>query len=107
MKLFYFDLPGRAEVSRIMMHVGDVAFQDVRFNREEWVSKYKALSPTGQSPLLELDDGTKICQSSAISYYAASVSGFLPSDAVGVARTMELLACFDDVRHLRPHALTS
>ena len=103
MKLFYFDMPGRAELARIVLHVGGVEYEDVRFkDKQEWVEVYKPKSPTGQCPFLELDDGTLMCQSSAIAYYVASLSGFLPSDAVGIARVLELMACFDDVRPLSP-----
>jgi prostaglandin-H2 D-isomerase / glutathione transferase len=98
MKLYYFDSPGRAEVARLMFSVGGVAFEDIRFNREQWVSQYKSKSPTGQSPFLELDDGKTLCQSFAIHYYAASKSGFLPSDAEAMARIVELNMCFEDVR---------
>lgn len=98
MKLYYFDSPGRAEMARIMLHVGAVPFEDVRFDREEWASNYKALSPSGQVPMLELDDGRKLVQTSAITYYAAQLSGFLPTDPWQVARALEIDAHLEDVR---------
>lgn len=98
MKLYYFDVAGRAEAARIMLDIGAVAYEDVRFGHEEWASKYKALSPTGKSPYLELDDGTVICQSTAIAVYAAEVAGLWPVESVQRARTLELIACLEDVR---------
>lgn len=103
MKLYYFPAPGRAECSRIMLGASGTAFEDIRFKREEWVETYKAMSPTGQSPFLELDDGKVLAQSSAIDHYVASLTGFLPTDAWTLAKTDELLACLEDVR--LPHLL--
>jgi glutathione S-transferase len=103
MKLYYFDSPGRAESARIIFVVGGVQFEDVRFSRDQWVSQYKAKSPTGQAPFLELDNGKILCQSFAIHYYAAAKCGFLPADPEAAARIVELNMCFEDVRsqHIR------
>jgi prostaglandin-H2 D-isomerase / glutathione transferase len=98
MKLYYFDLAGRAEAARIMFALGEVQYEDVRFDGDQWVSQYKAKSPTGQAPFLELDDGKLLCQSFAIHVYAAARSGFLPTDPEVTARIFELNSCFDDVR---------
>lgn len=97
MKLYYFDLAGRAECARIMLKAADMPFEDVRFSRDEWIAKYKAMSPTGQCPMLELDDGSMLCQSTAINWYVAAKTGFIPSDAVKQARVTEIVGCFDDV----------
>ena len=48
MKLYYFDLRGRAETPRLVMKLGGKKFEDVRFSIEEWGAKYKAMSPSGQ-----------------------------------------------------------
>ena len=42
MKLYYFDLRGRAETPRLVMKLGGKKFEDVRFSIEEWGAKYKA-----------------------------------------------------------------
>jgi prostaglandin-H2 D-isomerase / glutathione transferase len=98
MKLYYFDSPGRAEPVRIMLKLAGVEFEDVRFKRDEWMSTYKAMSPTGQAPFMELSDGAKLAQSTALFVYAAGKSGFLPSDPLQLARSFEVLSNFDDVR---------
>ena len=54
-----------------------------------------------QAPWLELADGRKMCQSSAISMYCAGEAGMLPSDPFEVARTIELTNTLEDVRCLR------
>jgi hypothetical protein len=48
MKLYYFCIKGRAETARLAMKLGGKLFDDIRFNGEEWGTKYKAMSPTGQ-----------------------------------------------------------
>jgi hypothetical protein len=48
MKLYYFNLKGRAETARLMLRVGRVHFEDIVYSGEEWRAKYKALSPSGK-----------------------------------------------------------
>ena len=98
MKLYYLDISGRAETTRIMYDLGGVDFEDVRFGFDEVANKYLAKSPTGQSPFLELKDGTIICQSTATAVYAAEAAGLWPSDPVQRAQELELIACLDEVR---------
>lgn len=47
MKLFYFDIRGQAECTRLMFNLTDIKFEDVRFDAEAWEEKYKALAPSG------------------------------------------------------------
>jgi glutathione S-transferase len=98
MKLYYFDLAGRAEPSRIMLRAAGMEFEDLRFDQAKWAADYKAKSPTGQCPFLVLDNGEILCQTVAISVYVANITVFMPSDAVKQARVLEMLAAFDDVR---------
>ena len=70
-KLYYFDLYGRAEPIRWAFTLAGVEFEDVRVTGDSW----KALKEEdnklefGQIPMLELDDGTKLCQGDAILGY--------------------------------------
>ena len=50
-----------------------------------------------QAPFLELDDGSKLTQSSAICMYCAGEAGMLPSDPFELARTVELTNTLEDV----------
>jgi prostaglandin-H2 D-isomerase / glutathione transferase len=70
-KLYYFDLYGRAEPIRWAFVLAGVEFEDIRVTGDSW----KALKEEdgklefGQVPMLELDDGTKLCQGDAILEY--------------------------------------
>ena len=48
---------------------------------------------------MELDDGSKLTQSSAIQHYCAEKAGMLPSDPWQLARTHELINLLEDVRY--------
>lgn len=39
-KLYYFDMRGRAEVLRLIMAQAQIKYEDIRFTREDW-PKYK------------------------------------------------------------------
>eukprot|EP01057_Protomagalhaensia_wolfi_P000320 Protomagalhaensia_wolfi_Nauph_80__319@NODE_1179_length_1675_cov_190_026895_g903_i0_p2_GENE_NODE_1179_length_1675_cov_190_026895_g903_i0NODE_1179_length_1675_cov_190_026895_g903_i0_p2_ORF_typecomplete_len211_score38_54GST_N/PF02798_20/1_6e13GST_N_3/PF13417_6/2_2e08GST_N_3/PF13417_6/1_6e04GST_C_3/PF14497_6/0_00011Tom37/PF10568_9/0_14GST_N_4/PF17172_4/0_28_NODE_1179_length_1675_cov_190_026895_g903_i086718 len=75
--LYYFDIPGRAEPIRCAFVGGGIPFEDRRISRGMWVSEYKALSPNGQLPMLEVD-GRLYVESRAILSYACSLSGNIP-----------------------------
>lgn len=98
MKVVYFDIAGRGECTRLTLVVGGQDFEDVRLSREDWVNTWKPKSPTGQVPLIELDDGRIIAQSMATQVFAAQKAGLYPEDPVDQAMTVQLMACFEDVR---------
>jgi glutathione S-transferase len=59
--------------------------------REPW---FLAKNPVGQIPVLELDDGTCLNESSAILFYIAEGTALLPSDPVARARVLQWM-CFE------------
>lgn len=94
-KITYFDAPGRAESSRIMLALGDIEFEDKRVSREEWMA-LKPSTPQGQLPILEVD-GKVLAQSTAIEWYCASlVPGMIPSDPWLTAKMNEALSTLKD-----------
>ncbi|XP_065063682.1 glutathione S-transferase 1-like [Rhopilema esculentum] len=74
--LYYFDLAGRAEISRLLFHHAGVEFEDHRFKKDEWaeMKKNQKLFPFGQCPSLEVD-GEVIAQSATIARYLANEFG--------------------------------
>eukprot|EP01053_Blabericola_migrator_P004638 Blabericola_migrator_1__4637@NODE_2457_length_2732_cov_797_604878_g1538_i0_p1_GENE_NODE_2457_length_2732_cov_797_604878_g1538_i0NODE_2457_length_2732_cov_797_604878_g1538_i0_p1_ORF_typecomplete_len664_score122_68GST_N/PF02798_20/1_5e08GST_N/PF02798_20/7_1e10GST_C_3/PF14497_6/1_1e05GST_C_3/PF14497_6/1e08GST_N_3/PF13417_6/0_00031GST_N_3/PF13417_6/30GST_N_3/PF13417_6/1_5e07GST_N_4/PF17172_4/0_0038GST_N_4/PF17172_4/1_7e03GST_N_4/PF17172_4/0_18Tom37/PF10568_9/0_59Tom37/PF10568_9/7_8e03Tom37/PF10568_9 len=70
MTLYYFDLPGLAESIRFTLILGEAEFKEVRFTQQEWTSHYKARSPTGLAPWLEIGP-TKLPESRAILTHVA------------------------------------
>jgi len=62
MKLYYFDLYGRAESMRMTLNKFGVQFEDVRMTPEQFGElKASGKLEYGQVPALELDDGTVLC----------------------------------------------
>ncbi|KAE8991455.1 hypothetical protein PF010_g18428 [Phytophthora fragariae] len=90
LKLTYFDIKGRAELTRLIFHYGGVTFTDNRVARAD----FPALKPTlpfGQVPALEVN-GTSYAQSMAIARYAAKLSGLYPSDPVKALK-VDMFSC--------------
>eukprot|EP00397_Hematodinium_sp_SG-2012_P062308 GEMP01083948.1.p1 GENE.GEMP01083948.1~~GEMP01083948.1.p1 ORF type:complete len:205 (+),score=60.13 GEMP01083948.1:42-656(+) len=95
-KLFYFDMRGLVEASRIALHAAQVNFEDIRLSKDEWL-KMKPTFTFGQMPILEVD-GTQTCQSSAILRYAGRLSKLYPEDARQAMEVDEILGILGDIR---------
>lgn len=78
LKIVYFDIPGRAETSRLLLTYGKVPFEDKRLSYAEW-PEVKPTTPFGQVPILETD-GKVLAQSNAIELYCAKLAGLYPED---------------------------
>ncbi|KAK6176891.1 hypothetical protein SNE40_015104 [Patella caerulea] len=70
----YFDLRGKGETCRLCFVAAGVPFEDHRIDRAAWPGEYKAESPFGQLPYLEID-GKKFAQSGAIASYISREHG--------------------------------
>ena len=60
-KVYYFDIFGKAEPIRMLLSKAGVAFEDVRLTDEQLAGlKAEGALDYGQVPMVELDDGTRL-----------------------------------------------
>ncbi|TMW63436.1 hypothetical protein Poli38472_002377 [Pythium oligandrum] len=88
-KLTYFRLTVRAELSRLALVYGGINFEDERIPGAV-MKELKPKLPLGQLPLLELD-GKAYIQSMAIARYAGRLGGIYPSDPVAALKVDMML----------------
>lgn len=86
-KLTYFDLQGRGELTRLMLKAGKVDFEDCRLQFSEWPAM-KPSTPFGGLPILTWD-GEEISQQMAIVRFVAK--------KVGLAGNTDLEFAYADV----------
>ena len=81
LKVYYFNMMGRGECIRFLLHHAGVQFDDIRIESKDW----PALKPTmvGNSmPNIELPDGTKLGATNAIMRYLGAKYGYYPQDTI-------------------------
>ncbi len=96
MKLYYFDLAGKAESIRLLLTHAGVKFEDIRFNKDTWAASYKDKFELKQVPVLEVD-GKKYCQSYAILEYLGARYGYLPKNYEGMYRALFVMNTAEDL----------
>jgi glutathione S-transferase len=74
LKLYYFDIRGRAEIIRLILAVANRPYKDIRFDLSGWLD-YKPKTLIGQVPVLEFPDNTQLTQLLAIARYLAHETG--------------------------------
>jgi len=98
--LTYFNLPGRAEVIRVLYCMEALAggIEDKMISFEEWPNlKNSGTIPLGgQLPTLTLPDGTILTQSLAITRYAAKKTGMYPGDDLTAQKADAVVDCLVD-----------
>merc|ERR1712080_485992 len=72
-KLVYFELEGRAELTRFLLRAGNIDFEDCRISLSDW-PQHKANFPFGQLPVLYWD-GEELAQAPAIARFVARKVG--------------------------------
>lgn len=73
LKLTYFNMQVKGEKIRLAFHLGGIAFEDERIEFSKW-GMLKPTTPYGQLPLLTIDGGSPISQSTAILRYAGKLA---------------------------------
>ncbi|KAK0397247.1 hypothetical protein QR680_002046 [Steinernema hermaphroditum] len=94
-RLIYFDLEGRAEVSRLMFLDANVNFEDHRISLDDW-PQLKSTFPNEQLPVLEYN-GKQLSQSDAINRFLAKVFGYYGVNEWDCTRIDEIVSTFADV----------
>merc|ERR1712088_900086 len=96
-KVVYFDLMGRAELTRLILAQAGVEYEDVRIKREDWPAM-KPTIPWNQLPMLEYD-GRKIDQSVAMARFVARENGLAGKNNFEAAQADMLVDCLSDMQN--------
>ena len=89
--LSYFDIPGRAELTRLVLSYGKIDFEDKRYSFATYFEQKNQLDlPFGQLPTLNIN-GKTYGQSLAIARYAAKLAGLYPQDPLVALETDALV----------------
>eukprot|EP01017_Pseudomicrothorax_dubius_P012533 TRINITY_DN15247_c0_g1_i1.p1 TRINITY_DN15247_c0_g1~~TRINITY_DN15247_c0_g1_i1.p1 ORF type:complete len:216 (+),score=42.21 TRINITY_DN15247_c0_g1_i1:160-807(+) len=104
-KLYYFDLHGRAEAIRLVLYYNKVKYEDYRMSTIEWRElKKTGIAPYGKLPFVEID-GKIYAQSFSILRYFCQLYGQYPTDPLDILRVESIVAYVDDIRaSFRPAA---
>jgi len=95
MRLYDYAASGNCFKVRLLLGMLGREYERVAvdiFGGDTLTDAYFAVNPLRETPVLELDDGTRIAQSSAILWYLAEGTAFLPADALGRAQVVQWLA---------------
>ena len=96
LKLTYFDFPGgRAEPTRLALHIGGVAFEDYRFPFSDFPEVRKS-TPLNQVPTLQIND-LLVTQSDAITRYVGKLTSLYPADNLQALFCDEVMSALEDV----------
>lgn len=96
LKLTYFDVSGgRAEPTRLALHVGGIPFEDFRFPFGEFADIRKT-TPLNQVPTLHINE-VQVTQSDAITRYVGRLAGLYPEDALQALFCDEILSALEDI----------
>lgn len=98
LKLTYFKVRGRAELTRLVFAAGAVAYEDERVAIEEQRRRKAAGElPFGQFPTLAVG-GNTFAQSYSIAKYASKIAGLMPAEPLVALAVESIVDTTDDVR---------
>jgi len=99
-KLTFFNIRGRAEVTRLIFAVAGVEYEDNRIEMSDW-AELKPQTPFGQLPILEFD-GVTLCQGNTIARYLARKFNLAGKTDVDQAKTDMIVDCLQDTVSIYP-----
>ncbi|XP_035670647.1 hematopoietic prostaglandin D synthase-like [Branchiostoma floridae] len=96
-RLVYFNIRGRAELTRLLFAAADLQYEDQRFefSSDQW-KELKPKTPMGQLPLLYVDD-VPLCQSTTIARYVARTTGLAGKTPLDEAKADMIVDGLDDL----------
>ena len=94
-KLYYFDLPARGEMIRLLLRHAKIDFEDIRIKMPEWPAK-KDSFPLKQLPMFEYQ-GKKLCQTDSIMHSLGLKFGYLPLEPLKYAKVIETCGMIKDL----------
>jgi glutathione S-transferase len=95
MRLYDYAASGNCFKVRLLLRLLGLDYERVPvdiFAGDTLTSEFAALNPLRETPILELDDGSVIAQSSAILWYLAEGTELLPEDALDRASVVQWLS---------------
>lgn len=97
MKLYYFDLYGRAEPIRVLLNHASLDYEDVRVTGPTWaeLKADKEKCVYGQVPVLEVE-GKFLAQGTAILRFLGTKYGYYPKDAEHAYQVDQLIDLLGD-----------
>jgi glutathione S-transferase len=95
LKLTYFNLRARAELSRLILAYAGVEYEDIRVDQSRW-PEHKPSTPFGQLPILEVD-GVTLCQSKTIARFLATKFGIAGKTDLEKAQVDMIADCIEDI----------
>jgi len=107
LKIVYFDFPfWRAEVARISLFKGNIRFDDIRVNgddfkfiKEHGKMKDGTLVPFRQLPILVVEEKT-IAQTGAIARICGKLSGLYPEEMIEAGKVDQIIDTATDINVL-------
>jgi glutathione S-transferase len=101
MRLYHMQSSGNCYKVRLAAHQLDLALELIEVDilgGETRRAPFLARNPNGRVPLLELDDGRCLPESSAILFYLAEGTPLLPADRFTRAQALQWM-CFEQYSH--------
>lgn len=92
LRLYDSSISGNAYKVRLLLALLGIEHERIELDLDAGdtrTEKFLTKNPNGRIPLLELDDGTFLCESNAIQYYLAEGTPYLPADRLGRARVLQ------------------
>lgn len=102
--LYFLPMRAQAESIRMILHYGEVEFNDVIISMMDWdsIKKTSKIAPFGQLPSLQLPDGEVIAQTGAIVRFCAKLAKIYPENPVQAARADMIYEFAQDLSMINP-----